>query len=186
MALQLQLFAPSYGHLGAYTATLRTGWSPYAARDVSAEHRAAIEADPDAFLVDLVDLEKIGGSLVEPEGSTRPKLPQIIRWMWDGDFVGVINLRWQPGTDELPPYVSGQIGYINVPRKRGKGYATEALRLMLPEARQLGLGHVELTTDPSNTASQKVIQQCDGRLAFTRDDMFSGAPKLHFRIELAS
>ncbi len=177
------LIPPSRAHIDAYTEALRKGWSPYPSRDVSAEHLAAIEANPDAFLVDLV---RIGGTIVEPDGSIKPKLPQIIRWMWDGEFVGAINLRWQPGTDDLPPYVSGHIGYIVVPWKRRNGYATEALRLMLPEARATGLNRVEITTDPGNAPSQKVIERCGGQRVYTRNDMFSGAPKLHYRIDLRS
>jgi predicted acetyltransferase len=40
--------------------------------------------------------------------------------MWDGDFAGAINLRWQPGTAELPPHCLGHIGYGVVPWKRGR------------------------------------------------------------------
>ena len=56
--------------------------------------------------------------------------------MWDGEFCGSIGFRWQPGTSTLPPYVLGHIGYAVVPWKRGRGYATQALALLLPEARK--------------------------------------------------
>jgi len=45
-----------------------------------------------------------------------------------------------------------------------RGYATTALRLLLPEARALSLPYVELTTDLNNTASQKVITTNGGVL----------------------
>jgi predicted acetyltransferase len=44
-----------------------------------------------------------------------------------------------------------------VPWKRNRGYATQALALMLDEARAVGLPYVELTADPDNPVSQKVI-----------------------------
>ncbi|MCX7324595.1 MAG: GNAT family N-acetyltransferase [Hyphomicrobiales bacterium] len=183
MASQLQLLAPDHAHLDAYAAALRTGWSPYTTHDVSAEHLAAIKADADAFLVDLVRMDGVVG---QPDGTTRAKLPQIIRWMWDGEFAGAINLRWQPGSNELPPYVSGHVGYTVVPWKRRKGYATEALRMMLDEAKSVGLGSVEITTDPSNIASQAVIKRCGGIHVATCDNPFTGLPKLHYRIDLVS
>jgi len=70
--------------------------------------------------------------------------------MWDGEFCGSIGFRWQPGTTALPPYCLGHIGYSAVPWKRGNGYATTALRLLLSDARARGLAFVELTTDADN------------------------------------
>lgn len=183
MSRTLELIAPDRAHLPAYAAALRTGWSPSTTTDVSGAFLAAIDADADAFLADLVSSD---GVVVQPDGTTRPKLPQIIRWMWDNEFVGSINLRWQCGTDDLPPHVSGHIGYAVVPWKRRKGYATEALRMMLPEAKTVGLRSVEITTDVGNDASRRVIERCGGVHVATRDNPFTGLPKLHYRIDLAS
>ena len=94
----------------------------------------------------------------------RPKLPFIARWIWDGEFCGSISLRWQEGTDTLPPYVLGHIGYAVVPWKRGRGYATEALRRMLIEARSVGLKRLEITTDPGQSRLQRVIEAQWGRI----------------------
>jgi predicted acetyltransferase len=84
--------------------------------------------------------------------------------MWDGEFCGHISLRWREGTDALPPYVLGHVGYAVVPRKRGRGYATQALGMVLDEARGIGLGRLEITTDPDNEASRRVIEANGGRL----------------------
>ena len=64
----------------------------------------------------------------------------------------------------MPPHVLGHIGFSVVPWKRRLGHATRALALLLPEARARGLGFVELTTEPENTASQRVIEKNGGRL----------------------
>ena len=58
--------------------------------------------------------------------------------MWDGEFVGSIGFRWQPGTEALPPSCSAN-------RLRGRavearaGLRHDALRLLLPEAKAEGL-----------------------------------------------
>jgi predicted acetyltransferase len=136
------------------------GWSPNNVTNVSAEQLAAIREDPDAFLAELT---RQGGTITLPDGAEVPRLPFIVRWMWDGEFCGSISLRWQTGSDELPPYVLGHVGYAVVPCKRGRGYATEALRSMLDEARSVGLARLQITTDPDNQASQRVIEINGGR-----------------------
>ena len=93
-----------------------------------------------------------------PDGSKVPRLPGYRRWMWDGEFCGSIGFRWQPGHVRPAAYVLGHIGYAVVPWKRRLGYATRALALLLDDARREGLDHVELTTDPDNEPSQKVIR----------------------------
>jgi predicted acetyltransferase len=107
-------------------------------------------------------------------------------WMWDGDFCGSIGFRWQFGTSELPPYCLGHIGYSVVPWKRGRGYATRALRLLLPLAKAEGLAYVELTTDADNVASRRVIEANGGTVVehFVKPAEYGGAESLRFRIEL--
>lgn len=51
----------------------------------------------------------------------------------------------------------GHIGYSVTPWNRRRGYATAALRELLPQLPALGLPYVEITTDVDNTASQKGI-----------------------------
>ncbi len=48
----------------------------------------------------------------------------------------LIGLRWQRGSEALPPYCLGHIGYAVVPWKQGRGYATRALREVLGEPGQ--------------------------------------------------
>lgn len=184
----MQLVIPSPAYLDAYADALRQGWSPDNLRleEAAREELALIAADAGAFLTRLDDREARGGPITLPDGSQVPRLPGYRRWIWDGEFCGSINFRWQPGTTALPPHCLGHIGYAVVPWKRGRGYATRALALLLPEARKEGLAYVELTTDPDNVASQKVITTNGGMLVrrFRKDPAYGEAESLLFRISL--
>ena len=142
---------PALEYLPAYAEALERGWSPNNIRDVSSEHLAAIRIGRRLPLSPPCSSQD--GTVTLPDGSQIPKLPNRVRWMWDGEFCGQIGLRWQPGTDVLPSHVLGHFGYAVVPWKRHRGYATEALRQMLGMAREVGLTSVEITTDKGNVAS---------------------------------
>jgi predicted acetyltransferase len=119
-----------------------------------------------------------------PDGSTVKRLPGFRRWLWDGEFCGSIGIRWQEGTPELPPYCLGHVGYAVVPWKQGLGYAKLALAQLLPEAQTIGLPFVEITTDPDNIPSQRVILANGGVLLerFVKPPQFGSKPGLRFRI----
>jgi len=187
----LKLLVPALPELDQYAEALRRGgfWADNIRREVSAkEELAKIDADPAAFVASLDDREAKAGPVILPDGSQVTRLPSYRRWMWDdgdgggdnGGFCGQIGFRWQPGTSSLPSYVLGHIGYAVVPWKRGRGYATRALALLLPEARREGLDQVELTTDTDNLPSQKVITNNGGTLVerFTKDDAYGGGDTL--------
>jgi predicted acetyltransferase len=184
----MDLVVPSLAHLDGYVDALKRGWSPDNIRLEAAarEHLAQIDTDASGFLARTQDREARGGDIVLPDGTTVPRLPNFVRWMWDGTFCGRIGFRWQPGTEALPGYVLGHIGYAVVPWKRNKGYATRALGWMLGEARKEGLSFVELTTDPDNLASQKVITANGGVFIerFLADPAY-GAAKPEFRWRIA-
>jgi predicted acetyltransferase len=184
----LQLVVPSLAGLAAYTDALKRGWSPDNVRlQVAArEELARIEKDPAAFVAMLDDREAKGGPITLPDGSQVPRLPSYRRWMWDDDFCGSIGFRWQLGTEALPPHCLGHIGYSVVPWKQRRGYATQALALLLPEVRKEGLGYVELTTDLDNLPSQRVITANGGVLVkrFRKDQAYGDVEALLFRIAL--
>ncbi|MFC5498594.1 GNAT family N-acetyltransferase [Caenimonas terrae] len=184
----MELVWPASEHLPGYVSALERGWSADNVRgEVAArEELAQIDANPTAFLGSLVDREARGEPVTLPDGSVVSRLPSLRRWLWDGEFCGSIGFRWQPGTTALPPHCLGHIGYAVVPWKQGRGYATLALRLLLPEARAAGLAFVEITTDPDNLASQRVIQANGGVLVerFTKPPQFGSVPGLRFRIAL--
>jgi predicted acetyltransferase len=184
----MDLVWPAAVHLASYDAALARGWSADNLRGDAAarEERASIAADPAAFLAGLVDREARGAPVTLPDGSVVPRLPGFRMWMWDGEFCGSIGLRWQPGTGALPPHCLGHVGYAVVPWKQRRGYATRALRLMLPHARAEGLPFVEVTTDPANDASRRVIAANGGVLVeqFVKPPQFGSKPGLRFRIPL--
>lgn len=184
----MQLVRPATEHLPSYVAALRAGWSPNNERGLAAslDELALIEADPDAFVQSLDHRDGKGAPVTMPDGSTVPRLPGFRLWMWDGEFAGSIGFRWQHGTTELPPYCLGHIGYSVVPWKQRRGYATAALLGVLDEARLMGMPFVELTADPANIPSQRVILAAGGALheRFTKPPQFGSKPCLRFRIPL--
>ena len=178
---------PTLELLPSYVAALERGWSPDTLRaEAAQEELELIASDPAAFVAGHVDREGAGPPVTLPDGTKAARLPGYRRWIWDGDFCGVIGLRWQAGTEELPPYVLGHIGFSVVPWKRERGYATRALALLLADANQEGLRRVELTTKLENVASQHVIAANGGQLVerFTTPGEYGEREALRFRIEL--
>ena len=190
----MSLVWPAREHLASYVAALRRGWSPNNLRpEAGQEELVQIEADPDVFLASLVDTEGRGTPVKQPNGSFVPRLPGYRRWMWStdgavGEFCGSIGFRWQKGSNALPPYCLGHIGYAVVPWQRRKGHATQALAQLLQEAPQQGLTYVEITTEPDNRASQRVILANGGFLVeeFISSAESGGLKELRFRVNLAA
>jgi len=184
----MDLVVPALAYLDAYADALRRGWSADNVRLEAAarEELARIADDPAAFVASLDDPEAKAGPVTLPDGSQVPRLPGYRRWIWDGAFCGSIGFRWQKGTSALPPYVLGHIGYAVVPWKRGRGYATRALALLLEDARRERLDHVTLTTDPDNEPSQKVIVANGGVLVerFNSGPAYGNHDHLRWRIAL--
>jgi predicted acetyltransferase len=182
----MHLVRPGPEYLASYVAALERGWSPDNERGLEAtrEQLSRIQSDAEAFLASMEDREAKGPPITLPDGSAAKRLPGFTRWIWDGEFCGSIGLRWQPGTAALPPYRLGHIGYGVVPWKQRLGYAKSALRLILLEAKAVGLPYVEIITDPDNIASQRVIEANGGIFVehFIKPQQFSCKPGLRFRI----
>jgi predicted acetyltransferase len=183
----MRLVVPSLEYLPSYVDALERGWSFDNLRAAAAgEELARIDQDAAGFVASLENRQGGGTPVTLPDGSTVPRLPGIRRWMWDGEFAGSISLRWQHGTASLPEYCLGHIGYAVVPWKAGRGYATEALRALMPEARALRLPYVEITTTVDNMASRRVIEKAGGVLheQFNKPAAYGGALSLRYRIPL--
>lgn len=97
-----------------------------------------------------------------PEGF----VPQTTYWFYaDGVPVGRAKLRHRL-TDSLRRE-GGHIGYGIAPAHRGKGYAVAMLRLVLREARAMGIEQALVTIDEDNAASRAVAERCGGVLQDT-------------------
>ncbi len=151
----VRLVSPSLRRLPAYAAALRAGWSPNTVRDVSQAHLRAIARDPEAFV----------RGQAEPADRRQDALVRRILWVWDGELCGAANLRFAPGTVELPPGVAGHVGFSIVPAKRGEGRGRQALAGLLDLARSAGLPRVSAVCAAGNVASRRVVEANGGRLA---------------------
>lgn len=183
----MELVWPSLHYLPGYIAALERGWSPDTTRpEAAGEELERIAADAELFIAQQVDPDADGPPVVSHDGSVWPRIPGYRRWMWDGEFCGTIGLRWLPGTSELPAHVPGHIGYSVVPWKRGRGYATEALRLLLLDIDVDGLDYVELRTPIDNVASRRTIERNGGVLVERQagSAAHGGTDELWFRIPL--
>ena len=174
------LIKPSIENLPAYAAAVRRGWSW-----VGQEQLDELGRDPTAFIAQLENPQGIR-TLTLPDGSSVPRLPSLQRWLWDGEFCGLVDFRWQRGTPALPPTCLGHVGFAVVPWKQNRGYAKQALALLLPDIRAQGLPYIELTAVPENVASQRVILSNGGELIerFTKTSANGGGESLRFRITL--
>jgi predicted acetyltransferase len=94
-------------------------------------------------------------------------VPKTHLWAVMGEqFVGRISIHHD--LNDALRLEGGHIGYDTVPSFRGRGVATEMLRLALPLARALGLAEVLLTCDDTNAASIRVIERNGGALRETK------------------
>ena len=180
--MTLRLVAPSLGGVPGYAAALEAGWSPNTERDVSAEQLALLRRDPAALLDELTRRD---GTIRTGSGDTVPRLPSLVFWLDDGEFCGSINLRYAPAGGALPTHVNGHVGYAVVPWKRRRGYATDALRMLLPVAREIGLPRLQITCDDDNEASRRVIA-ANGGVYERSYRSLNGKTKLSFWIDLAA
>lgn len=188
------LLRPTPELLPGYLAALRRGWSPDNVRGAAAvaEILERIASDPTVFFQTTHDPEAKGPPVKLADGSERPRLPGLVRWIWDaqdtgpGGFAGTIGLRWMAGHAPLPSWVLGHIGYAVPAWQRGKGHATRGLALMLDVARSFGLPFVELTTDPDNEVSQRVMTANGAVLVeqFDKGPVYGHQPGLRYRITL--
>jgi predicted acetyltransferase len=193
----MQLIRPTPAHLPGYIAALERGWSPDTTRgpEAAVEALEKIRADPYSLFATVDDPQAKGPSWTAADGTVRARIPGLLRWMWDDaadregeipGFAGSINLRWMPGHAPLPAHILGHLGYAVVPWQRQRGHATRALGLLLPIAKAQGMPFVDITTDPDNFASQRVITNNGGVLVeqFIKDAAWGSKPGLRYRIDL--
>ena len=81
----------------------------------------------------------------------------------DRRLVGVIDLRHHIDHPILSTW-GGHSGYTVRPSERGKGYATEMLRLNVINAGKIGIENMLVVCDADNIASEKTIVANGGQL----------------------
>ena len=92
-------------------------------------------------------------------GTADDRKPFAITDAETGEVIGSIDMR-------INRMQTGHIGYWLAAEARGRGLTTAALRALSRWAiEELGLGRVELVTDPDNVVSQRVAEKA----GFTRE-----------------
>ena len=186
--LTCSLIKPTLAHLPHYTHALERGWSPDNIRKDEAirEQLAQIADDPERFVAEQDDPDALGPPITLPDGSAVQRLPGIHRWLWDGEFCGVIGFRWQPGSSAVPAARAGAY------RIFGRGVEARAgLRQSgagVPPAGGAGawLDLCRIDDRSGNIASKRVILFNRGRLVerFRKAAAYGGAEAFRFRIDL--
>ena len=83
----------------------------------------------------------------------------------DNKIVGVIQIRHY--FNEFLEKYAGHIGYSVCPSERKKGYATQMLKLVLPECKRLGIDKVLVCCVQGNEGSKKTILNNGGEYEST-------------------
>jgi predicted acetyltransferase len=116
--------------------------------------------------VNLFNIEMyIKESRQHAKGINLPKgyVPSSTYWLIDNEqFIGRVSIRHYLNGD-LKKF-GGHIGYIIRPSKRKKGYGAQILKLALLKAKKLGINKALITCNESNIASQKIIENNNGKL----------------------
>lgn len=158
----------------------------------SMEYDKSIQAYRQEFL-DSGDSMDGGGSLRKfnrtqdwldrVETNKRDQTQYIYIRETDGKMVGIIQIR-HCLNDYLEKY-GGHIGYSVAPSERRKGYATQMLKLVLPECAKLGIGKVLITCVQGNEGSKRTILNNGGIFESTVFDSEDGCWLERYWIELS-
>ncbi len=122
-------------------------------------------------LEDLREFARLVANRIGDEKADGPRPPgwtsATYWWLEDphvaDEFVGSISLRHSIEHPILAT-VGGHVGYSVRPSARRRGFATDALRQVVPRAAQRGITRLLVTCDLDNLASARVIEACGGEL----------------------
>lgn len=90
-------------------------------------------------------------------------VPQIIYWFYvDNTPVGMGKIRLE--LTESSKHVGGNIGYAIGSNYRGKGYGTIFLKLLIKEAKSIGVDDILLTVEKYNPSSKRAVEKAGGIL----------------------
>jgi predicted acetyltransferase len=120
----------------------------------------------------------------DPAKLTPGLVLQTIFWMLNAEGMAVGMVRMRHYLNDKLLFHGGHIGYFVRRDQRGKGHATEALRLALIELRKLGEGRALVTVALDNTPSIGVIERNGGRLENIVTDPETGEMYRRYWIDL--
>lgn len=97
-------------------------------------------------------------------------------------IVGAIGIRWK----QVPVLMAfgGLIGYSVRPSQRGKGYASEMLKLALDKFKNTNIENILITCKDFNIASKKVIEKNGGIFENTYSNDDDGYTYLRYWIKI--
>ena len=97
-------------------------------------------------------------------------------------IVGAIGIRWK----KVPVLMTfgGLIGYSIRPSQRGKGYASEMLKLALDKFKNTNIKDILITCKDFNIASKKVIEKNGGIFENTYSNVDDGYTYLRYWIKI--
>jgi predicted acetyltransferase len=167
MVITVHLVEPNTLLLPGYERALAAGWSPETSPEpqhgIREQHLHEIRADPQGFLKLLTGINRVVERLLN--GTPVPPMREVVYWISDGEFSGVISLRRLRNSGELPAGTSGHVSYAVVPWKSRKGCARQALADVLLKAPSFGLNRLLVTTHQDNLPSRRVIEATGGIFA---------------------
>jgi predicted acetyltransferase len=167
MVTTVHLLEPNNQLLPGSERALAAGWSPETSPEpqygIREQHLGEIRADSQGFVKRLTGANRVVQRLLD--GTPVPPMREVVYWISDGEFSGVISLRRLRNSGELPAIVSDHVSYAVVPWKSRKGYARQALADVLQKAPRFGLKRLLVTTHQDNLPSRRVIEATGGVLA---------------------
>jgi predicted acetyltransferase len=154
------------------------------------EFQAEDQKGSDYSALNINDIEKDFESYVEKiksQAEGKNLKPGYIShttfWIVEnGRYIGDIDVRHQL-TENLKK-VGGHIGYHVRPSERKKGYGKQALKMVIPYAKKLGIEKALVTCDSTNIGSRKIIESNGGILENEVPGENGGPSKLRFWIDL--
>ncbi len=154
----LELVEPTLQSLPGYQDALQRGWSP---DNVSPErtallHLAWIAEDPAGFVASLTDIEAMGAPIMLPDGSKR-RASRAISSGLGRRFLRLVQLPLADRHVETARLLPRPYRLFDRELEAAPRLCDGRPAPLLDQARQRGLDQVELTTQPGNLPSQKVI-----------------------------
>jgi hypothetical protein len=176
MVITVHLVEPKNQLRPGYERALAAGWSPETGPErqhgIREQHLSEIRADPQGFLNRLSGRNRVVECLLD--GTPVPPMREVVYWISDGEFSGVISLHRLRNSGELPAGISGHVSYAVVPWKsllqicfkghpasgssacssqRTKIICARAASLRLPVAFSPGWFHIRASQESSGSNS---------------------------------